>query len=285
MSQLPLPTDPLSRLFSEDAEPDGSPAHVQTRTFYGIRQKFPLKWDEADLSDHPRRNVLQPNSVPQPATSQLVAPRSDLSRLQAAPIRPEQLPALQDKGEGPRITAQLPRATNPTTAHNRVTSAGETVSERIAAPTAHSEATSAGETISERIAAHSDATSAGETVSERIAAPTAHSEATSAGETISERMTAPTAHNEAIPVPKRAPTRATAPDSGAILDRFPITAAWFSGALVGVIAHSLARGDVWKTGPLQEAAGPHVIWLRPGAPREFQVAAWLVVPTTSVLKP
>ena len=68
----------------------------------------------------------------------------------------------------------------------------------------------------------------------------------------------------------------TAPHSATIPDKFLITAAWFSGVLVGVIAQSLARGDSWKTGPLREASGPHVIWLRPGAPDEARVAVWLV---------
>lgn len=72
-------------------------------------------------------------------------------------------------------------------------------------------------------------------------------------------------------------------------DRFPITAAWLSGALVAVIAHSLARGDRWEIGPLERASGSHVIWLRPGAPRTEQVAAWLawlyIPPSTSTKLP
>lgn len=147
MHQPPLPTDPLSPLFSEDAEPDGSPTHAPTMTFYGTRQIFP---------------------PPQKLTS--------------LTVRPAQPPA------------------EPTCA-----------------------------------------------------------------------------------------VISTAPDSGSAavsatptsLDRFPITAAWLSGALVGVIAHSLAMGYVWKIGPLQEAGGPHVIWLRPGSPGKSQIAAWLVVPTAT----
>jgi len=84
------------------------------------------------------------------------------------------------------------------------------------------------------------------------------------------------------PTPQSAPTSQgsqvprVAPNSATIPDKFLITEAWLSGVLVGVIAHSLARGDSWKTGPLREASGPHVIWLRPGVPDEAQVAAWLV---------
>jgi hypothetical protein len=207
MSQPPLPTVPLSPLFSEDAEPDGSPTHAPTVTFYGARQIFPPPQElssrpartappqsqpqprggpptpphDAPLpSPTPRRNDPSPARVPQPATPQPVTPRSDPPRSQAAPV-----PQSKDGG------------------------ASDAVPDSVSA--------------------------------------------------------------------------AAAPISAAVLDRFPITAAWLSGALVGVIAHSLARGDVWKIGPLQEATGPHILWLRPGTSHEFQVAAWLVIPTTPVL--
>src|SRR4029077_6330029 len=61
-----------------------------------------------------------------------------------------------------------------------------------------------------------------------------------------------------------------------IRGRFPITAAWLSGVLVNVVAHSLARGAKWEIGPLERATGPHVIWLRPDTARAEQVATWLV---------
>jgi len=94
-------------------------------------------------------------------------------------------------------------------------------------------------------------------------------------------------------VPSSIPGRARSQDpqlqaisnSTTILDKFPITAAWLSGVLVGVIAHSLARGDSWRTAPLREALGPLVIWLRPGVPQEAQVAAWLVKSDNSSSQP
>jgi hypothetical protein len=164
MRQPSLPTDPISPLFSEDTEPDGSPAYAPTMTFYGSRQIFP-----------PQRGLSVGTELP-PDKAQPAPPQ---------PAQPNGVP----------------------------------------------------------------------------------------------QFTAPWSNLRSGP-PR---PQAAATTSEAILDRFPITAAWLSGALVGVIAHSLARGDVWKIGPLQEATGPHVIWLRPGTSHEFQVAVWLVIPTTPVL--
>lgn len=167
MSQSPLPTDPISSLFSDDTETDGAAAPVPTRTFYGSRQIFP----PCPLSRKP--TSADNTSIPTVVCSREAPPDSA-----AAPIPVPHISLSPWRG------FELP--------------------------------------------------------------------------------------SESPPLP------ATLPDNEAILDKFPITAAWLSGVLVGVIAHSLARGDSWKIGRLQDASGPHVIWLRPGATKRFQAAAWLV---------
>lgn len=217
MRQPPLPTDPISRLFSEDAEPDGNPAHVPTMTFYGSRQIStappPPHGSSPDIEELPDKSqpshkqpaALQSAPLPSPAPgTPRNSPLQPGPRPQAAPIWQEQPPAPR-KSSGPRVTARPDSVTIP-------------------AAVPRSKATPARASVFESAAA--------------------------------------------------------APNSASVHDRFPITAAWFSGVLVGVIAHSLARGDSWKIGPLQEASGPHVIWLRPGAPHKSQIAAWLVVPIT-----
>jgi hypothetical protein len=200
MPQSPSPTDPISPLFLEDTEPDGSPAHTPTRTFYGSRQIHPLQ----HLSD---RQISPTVSTAQPPQEQPPAPRGEHGG------RKRERPLVAARHHNPTIPAAV--------------SCSKAISNIVSVP----------------------------------ASVTAHNI-----EAISENTTAPVA----------------APNSEAVLIRFPITAAWLSGVLVGVIAHSLARGDSWKTGPLQEASGPHVIWLRPGARHKTQVAAWLVVPTTLI---
>lgn len=224
MRQPPLPPDPISPLFSEDAEPDGSPVHVPTMTFYGFRQILPPQ----GRSNQPQ--PVAPRSSPSAPATQTAAPRNTPQTSTPRSDCPR-----GERGSGTK-SASIPASRSTTPDRGEIPE-----STPISATVPHSE-------------------------------PAPHKREVSKSQSPAG---AAAAFSGAV----------TAPESGAILDRFPITLAWFSGALVGVIAHSLARGDSWKTGPLQEASGPHVIWLRPGVSHRVQMAAWLVAPTPLILEP
>ena len=219
MSQPPRPTDPISPLFSEDAEPDGSPPRSPTLTFYGSRQILPLQRVPGTVPPHGDPSPeLRPKSQPPPA-----ALRSALGNGVPKPANTQGITTSHStpRSGGPR----------PNSATIPAVGARHKTAPRRLVP---------GSTVP------------GDAASRAIPVPTS------------------TTTSQSSQVPSAAPNSATIPD------KFLITAAWLSGVLVGVIAHSLARGDSWKTGPLREASGPHVIWLRPGASDEAQVAAWLV---------